>query len=60
MESLAWEMFDWMNDCMARSSVFGRVGKYGLGGVGLGNGRFDEGWNDEINGFWEGCQIQET
>ena len=41
MEGLAWEMFDLINDCMARATVFGRVvtpKKYGLGGVGLGNG----------------------
>ena len=53
-------MFDWINDCMAISTVFGRVvtpKKYGLGRVGLGNGRFDKGLKNEIDGFWEGCQI---
>ena len=42
-------MFDWINDCMASLTVFGRVvtpKKYGLGGVGLGNGRFDSRMED--------------
>ena len=60
MEGLAWEMFYLMNDCIAKSTVFGRVvtpKKYGLGGVGLGNGRFDKGRKNKIDGFWEVCQI---
>jgi hypothetical protein len=62
MEGLAWEMFFLINDCIAKSTGFGRVvtpRKYGLGGIGSRNCRFDKGLKNEIDGFWEGCQIQE-
>jgi hypothetical protein len=62
LEGLGQEMVDLIKDRTAKSMVSGRVAKskkYGPGRSGSGNGRFDKGLNSEIDGFWEGCQIQE-
>ena len=58
LDGLDRNMVSLMKEWIARRGVSGRMAsskKYGPGWTVSGTGRFDEGLNSEIYGFWKGC-----